>query len=141
MGPDELRRNGVQVLVDAADRLVAEGAAGQDQGLGAGAGREGEEGVKVPVPGGLRLGVEHGVQVPDVPVDRTDPQPRGDDVGRHGGDGRGVEVVGDVVAHAGQGAEVDFLEAQAADGAQGRGQVLVPEADGRAAESGIEHRR
>ena len=78
-----------------------------------------EQRVKVPVPGGLCVGVEQGVQVPDVPVDRPDPQPGGNDLGRHGGDGIGVEVVGNVVAHSGEGAQIDFLEAEARDGAQG----------------------
>ncbi len=96
-----MRGNGVQVLVEAADRVAAEGAAGQDQRLGARAGCQGEQRVKVPVSCCLCVGVEQGVQVPDVPVDRPDPQPGGNHPGRDGGDGIGVEVVGNVVAHSG----------------------------------------
>ena len=75
------------------------------------------------------------------PLTERTRSPEAATLGCHVCDGGQVQFIGDVVADAGQGAEVDFLEAEVRDRAERRGQVLVPEADGRAAESGVEHRR
>jgi len=74
--------------------------------------------------------VEHRIKVADVAVDGPHPQPGCLDRCGNSGNCGGVQLIGNVVAYARQGAQVDFLEAQPAHGGQGRGQLLVPEADG-----------
>ena len=76
------------------------------------------------------LGVEPFVKVPHVAVHGADPQAGRVDLGRHGFNRGRIEFIRNVVANAGQGAQIDLSEAQALHGAQGSAQVLVPEADG-----------
>ena len=73
-----------QVLLEAADRLVAQRTARKDQCLGPRLSGEGEQGIKVTVPLSLLAGVEHCIQIPDIPVDGTHPQARCSHVTGHG---------------------------------------------------------
>jgi hypothetical protein len=93
-GPDQLGGDGVQVLLEAPDRLVAQRTAGKDQCLGPRGGGEGEQGIKVTVPLSLPAGVEHCIKVADVPVDGAHPQARCNYVTGHGCDGVSVSSYG-----------------------------------------------
>ena len=81
--------------------------------------------------------IEWLIQVADVGVDRAHGQPGGADDCRDVVDRVGVEDVGHVVADRRQCAEVDLGEAEFGDGRQRFRQRLVPEADGRAAQSAV----
>ena len=100
-GVDQPGSDSIQVLLKAPDRFVAEGSAGEDQRLGSGAGREGEQRRQVPLTGLLPVGAEDGVEVPDVPVDRTDPESGGRDLSCNECDGGQVQFIGDVVTDTG----------------------------------------
>ena len=65
----------------------------------------------------------------DVAVDGAHPQARAFYRGRDGAEHRGVQDVGDVVAHPGQCAQVDLDGAQLGDRGEGKVQVQVPQAD------------
>jgi hypothetical protein len=80
---------------------VIECAARQHEGLGSGGCGESDEHVEVGPAGGTGVGVERGVQITDVAVDRAHAQPGR---GHRAGDGLncgGVEHEGHVVADAG----------------------------------------
>src|SRR4029079_19437325 len=83
-------------------------------------------------------GGQRRVPVADVAVDGAHDQARRGDRGGDVVDGALVEHVWDVVADPGQCAQVDLGEAEAADGLEGLGQRLVPEADRRATQAGVE---
>ena len=137
-GCGEFGGDEVEVLVQGADRVVVQRAARQYQRIRRGLPREGEQHLQVPGPLGAVPGGERAVQVADVAVDGAHAQPGAGDGPCDGGDRLLVEDVGHVIAHARQGAEVDLGEAEAGDGGQRRGQVLVPEADGGAAQPRVE---
>ena len=129
-GTAQFGRDGVQILVQTTNRFMAEGTARQDQGLGSGVGREGEECVQVPFADGPAPGVEHRVQIADITVDGTDSQSGGRNVGSNGRNSSGIQVKGDVVADPRESAQINFLKTKACHSSQGIGQCLLPEADG-----------
>ena len=137
----EFIRHEVEIGLEALDRFMVEGAAREYEGLGLDGLREVQEPVEVLAALAAGLGAEGSVEVPDVSVDGSDTETACGHVGGDGFDGGPVQCVGDVVAHAGERAEVDLLEAHAGHGGEGRGQVEVPEADGGASEPGVIHRR
>lgn len=114
------------------DRSVPLRAARQHDGRGIDLHGEVQELLQVVVPGSSPLSIERLVQVADVSVDRAHGEARSANGRADLGHGLRRQLVGDVVAHSRQCAEVDPGESEVADLAERSIQGEAAKADGRA---------